>query len=119
MTTKKWCVRLISAALVLGIAAWNARADDEDESANAFAPNVDTPIKHAPRPIIGALRQPLDKLPQIENFEIIGHNVLPNPGDTIARGRNGPIGIADNCLYVGNRTERSQYGSARVRSFGR
>ncbi len=103
MTTKKWCVRLISAALVLGIAAWNARADDEDESANAFAPNVDTPIKHAPRPIIGALRQPLDKLPQIENFEIIGHNVLPNPGDTIARGRNGPIGIADNCLYVGNR----------------
>ncbi len=58
------------------------------------------------RPIIGALRAPLDQLPQIENFEVIGFNPLPNPGDTIARGRNGPIGIAGNCLYVGNRVGR-------------
>lgn len=58
------------------------------------------------RPIIGALRAPLAELPQIENFEVIGHNPLPNPGDTIARGRNGPVGIAGNCLYVGNRVGR-------------
>ncbi len=105
---KKWRMTLIPAALLLSVFAWNAQADDDedDEGTRAFAPAVDTPIKHAPRPIIGALREPLDKLPQIENFEIIGHNVLPNPGDTIARGRNGPIGIADNCLYVGNRIGR-------------
>lgn len=58
------------------------------------------------RPIIGALRVPLNELPQIENFEVIGHNPLPNPGGTIARGRNGPIGISGNCLYVGNRVGR-------------
>ncbi len=105
---KKWRMTLIPAALLLSVFAWNAQADDDedDEGTRAFAPAVDTPIKHAPRPIIGALREPLDKLPQIEHFEIIGHNVLPNPGDTIARGRNGPIGIADNCLYVGNRIGR-------------
>jgi len=105
--TTKWSVTFVPAALLLSVLAWNAQAhDDDDESAGAFAPAVDTPIKHAPRPIIGALREPLDKLPQIENFEIVGHNVLPNPGDTIARGRNGPVGIADNCLYVGNRIGR-------------
>lgn len=55
---------------------------------------------------MGALREPLESLPQIEHFRVVGHNKLPNPGDTIARGRNGPIGIAGNCLYVGNRIGR-------------
>ncbi len=67
---------------------------------------VDTPFKKAPRPIIGALREPLDELPQIENFKVIGHNPLPNPGDTRPRGRNGPIGISGDCLYVGSRIGR-------------
>ncbi|PTL82130.1 hypothetical protein DAT35_20230 [Vitiosangium sp. GDMCC 1.1324] len=64
---------------------------------------ADTSFKEAPRPVIGALRKPLDDLPQIENFKVIGHNVLPNPGDTRPRGRNGPIGISGDCLYVGSR----------------
>ena len=42
-------------------------------------PELDTPIKKSPRPIIGALREPLKKLPQIENFQIVGHDVIPNP----------------------------------------
>jgi hypothetical protein len=71
-----------------------------------FGPILDTPFKIAPRPIIGALREPLENLPQIENFELVGYNPLPNPGDNIARGRNGPIAIAGNCLYVGNRIGR-------------
>jgi hypothetical protein len=53
-----------------------------------------------------AARAQLENLPQIENFEIVGYNPLPNPGDTIARGRNGPVAIAGNCLYVGNRIGR-------------
>ena len=80
---KKWCVALVPAGLLLSLVIWAA-----------------------PRPIIGALRAPLYDLPQIEHFEVIGHNPLPNPGDTIARGRNGPVGIAGNCLYVGNRIGR-------------
>ncbi|HZH78151.1 MAG TPA: hypothetical protein VEY88_19135 [Archangium sp.] len=67
---------------------------------------VDTPFKKAPRPIIGALREPVDKLPQVENFELVGYNPLPNPGDTRPRGRNGPIDISGDCLYVGNRIGR-------------
>lgn len=63
-------------------------------------------FRKAPRPIVGAMREPLQKLPQIENFEVVGHNPLPNPGSSTARGRNGPIGIAGNCLYVGSRTGR-------------
>ena len=116
---KKWCVTFIPAALLLTVVAWTAQAhdDDDDDDAGAFAPAVNTPFKHAPRPIIGALRKPLAKLPQIENFEVIGHNVLPNPGDTIARGRNGPIGAAGNCLYVGNRIgRRTGTGPASTRS---
>ncbi|NMO13785.1 hypothetical protein HPC49_02015 [Pyxidicoccus fallax] len=35
-------------------------------------------------------------------FERVGYNPLPNPGDTIARGRNGPTGISGDCLYVGS-----------------
>lgn len=69
-------------------------------------PALDTPIKRVPRPIIGALREPLSKLPQIENFKVIGHDVIPNPGDTRPRGRNGGIAIQDDCLYVANRLGR-------------
>ena len=69
-------------------------------------PAVDTPIKKSPRPVIGALREPLSKLPQIENFHIVGHDVVPNPGDTRPRGRNGGIAIQDDCLYVANRLGR-------------
>jgi hypothetical protein len=75
-------------------------------AATLFEPVLDTPFKNAPRPIIGALRESLENLPQIENFEVVGYNPLPNPGDTIARGRNGPIAISGNCLYVGNRIGR-------------
>lgn len=67
---------------------------------------VDTPFKKAPRPIIGAMREPIDKLPQVENFELVGHNPLPNPGETRPRGRNGPIDISGDCLYVGSRIGR-------------
>gem|GEM_PF-991152 len=67
---------------------------------------VDTPFRKAPRPIIGALREPLERLPQIENFQVIGYNPLPNPGGSIARGRNGPLGISGHCLYVGSRIGR-------------
>ena len=59
-------------------------------AATLFEPLLDTPFKNAPRPIIGALRQPLENLPQIENFEVVGYNPLPNPGDAIARGRSRP-----------------------------
>ncbi|HZH17800.1 MAG TPA: hypothetical protein VE057_25840 [Archangium sp.] len=69
-------------------------------------PVVDTPFKKAPRPIIGALREPLDKLPQVENFELVGYNPLPNPGDPRPRGLNGPTAVAGNCLYVGSRVGR-------------
>jgi hypothetical protein len=58
-----------------------------------FEPILDTPFKKAPRPIIGAPREPLENLPQIENLEVVGYNPLPNPGDNIALGRNGPIAI--------------------------
>lgn len=74
--------------------------------AKAFPPALDTPFKNPPRPIIGALRQPLDHLPQIENFQVIGETIITNPGQTIERGRNGGLAIADNCLYVGNRLGR-------------
>jgi hypothetical protein len=67
---------------------------------------VDTPFRKAPRPIIGALREPLSRLPQIENFQLIGYNPLPNPGGTIARGDNGPIAISGHCLYAGSRIGR-------------
>ncbi len=74
--------------------------------AKAFPPAVDTPIKKAPRPIIGALREPLDKLPQMENFQLVGHTIITNPGETIERGRNGSISLAPPCGYVGNRLGR-------------
>lgn len=67
---------------------------------------MDTPIKKAPRPIIGALREPLDKLPQVENFQLVGHTIITNPGETIERGRNGSISLAPPCGYVGNRLGR-------------
>jgi hypothetical protein len=67
---------------------------------------VMSPFKKAPRPIIGALREPLEKLPQIENFKVLAHNPLPHFGGTVARGRNGPTGIAGDCFYVGNRVGR-------------
>src|SRR5215510_2991000 len=78
---------------------------------NQGEPELDTPIKKIPRPIIGALRAPLRELPQIENFEIVGHDVIPNPNDIRPRGRNGGLAIQDDCLYVANRlTRRSGTG---------
>ena len=70
------------------------------------APRIDTPFREAPRPIIGALREPLDDLPQVENFRVVGHTVIPNPGDGIERGRNGAVSLAPPCAYVGNRLGR-------------
>jgi hypothetical protein len=69
-------------------------------------PRVDTPFQEAPRPIIGASREPLDDLPQIENFRVVGHTVITNPGQTIERGRNGSASLAPPCAYVGNRLGR-------------
>jgi len=79
---------------------------------NQGEPELDTPIKKIPRPIIGALRAPLRELPQIENFEVVGHDMIPNPNDIRPRGRNGGIAIQDDCLYVANRlTRRSGTGA--------
>lgn len=69
-------------------------------------PAVDTPFKEAPRPIIGALREPLEDLPQVENFTLVGHTVIRNPGERIERGRNGAVSLAPPCAYVGNRLGR-------------
>jgi hypothetical protein len=44
--------------------------------------------------------------PRNAHFELIAHHPLPNPGGTIARGRNGPTGISGDCLYVGSRIGR-------------
>lgn len=74
--------------------------------AQDYAPRLDTPFKEAPRPIIGALREPLKDLPQIENFKVVGHTVIPNPGGEIERGRNGAISLAPPCAYIGNRLGR-------------
>ncbi|MCP3143960.1 LVIVD repeat-containing protein [Pyxidicoccus xibeiensis] len=99
-----------SLALVWLLAlAWPLTAEAQSQDADwrpRFPPVVDTPFKKVPRPIIGALRQPLHELPQNDHFELIGYHPLPNPGDTIARGRNGPTGIAGDCLYVGSRIGR-------------
>lgn len=65
-----------------------------------------SPFKRVPRPIIGAPRQPTHALPQNDSFELVGHHPLPNPGDTLARGRNGPTAISGDCLYVGTRIGR-------------
>ena len=75
-------------------------------TATLLSAALPTGTLRAERPIIGSARVPLEKLPQVENFEVIAHNPLPNPGDVIARGRNGPVGIAGDCLYVGNRIGR-------------
>ena len=102
------CVLMILILLLVTPFVANAQSPPSNHTigAKAFPPAVDTPIKHAPRPIIGALREPLDKLSQIETFQVIGYHPLPNPGESIARGRNDPIGIARDCLYVGNRVGR-------------
>jgi hypothetical protein len=59
-----------------------------------------------PRAIIGAQRVPLEDLPQISNFKVVGETIIPNPGERIERGRDGGIAIANDCLYVGNRLGR-------------
>jgi hypothetical protein len=103
---------VVGAALLAASGA--ARPDDEDNrgrgmrEAKKRKPDdvVQSPFRHAPRPIIGALREPLEKLPQIENFKVLAYNPLPHFGGTVARGRNGPTGISGNCFYVGNRLGR-------------
>lgn len=99
----------IAAVLALAVAATGA--------AQVSQTGVDRSFKQAPRPIIGAPRLPLDKLPQIENFQVIGETIITNPGQTIERGRNGGLAIANDCLYVGNRLGRrsgtgSDFGTA-------
>ncbi len=94
---------IFRAACTLVLLFWASIAPAQDNNNNDNDNNNDN---NTFRPIIGALREPLNKLPQIENFKVIGHNPLPNPGSSIARGRNGPVGIAGNCLYVGNRIGR-------------
>ena len=101
-------------ATALLAAAACAFADDDDSrgrgmrEAKKRKPDdvVMSPFKQAPRPIIGALREPLEKLPQIENFKVLAHNPLPHFRGSVARGRNGPTGIAGDCFYVGNRVGR-------------
>ena len=97
------------AILGIGVLAMPTPASANHEPADIPKqgdPKVDTPIKHIPRPIIGALREPFSKLPQIENFHIVGHDVIPNPNDTRPRGRNGGIAVQADCLYVANRLGR-------------
>lgn len=113
---RKGCTPLVAGIVggALLAAATAAFADDDDNrgrgmrDANKRKPDevVQSPFRHAPRPIIGALREPLEKLPQIENFRVISHNPLAHFGGTVARGRNGPTGIAGDCFYVGNRVGR-------------
>jgi hypothetical protein len=103
-------MRCLTLAVALAL-AWPTRgaaqeALDSRSRHPRLPPVVDTPFKKVPRPIIGALRQPLHALPQNDHFELMGHHPLPNPGDTIARGRNGPTAISGDCLYVGSRIGR-------------
>lgn len=100
----RWLSLLLVAVVGLGEARAQQAMSGSGRSASARL--VDTPFKRAPRPIIGAMRVPRESLPQIENFQLIGSSPLPNPGGTIARGLNGPIGISGNCLYVGSRVGR-------------
>jgi len=96
-------------------------AQEFDPFADPFAPFAPVLENVAKEGIItgniGSARWPLENLPQISNFEVIGHNKIPNPGDRIARGRNGFIAIAESgadmgggniagsvtCAYVGQR----------------
>src|SRR6185295_12168919 len=50
---------------------------------------------------IGEARWPREFLPQISNFEVIGHNIVPNPGERTARGRNGFLAISASGLDEG------------------
>lgn len=93
---KRWTTGGMSTALLLSLLAFSVGQVEAD-------PND---FKKGNRPIIGALREPLEKLPQIENFQVIGETIIPNPGEAIERGRNGSIAIANDCLYVGNRLGR-------------
>jgi hypothetical protein len=95
LTSKSIGALLFVVALITGIAASSVGQTGGDQS-----------FRRAPRPIIGAERRPLEKLPQIENFQVIGNTIIPNPGDDIERGRDGGIAIANDCLYVGNRLGR-------------
>src|SRR5688572_9555075 len=98
-----WLMAGVVGAALLA-ASGVARPDDDDNrgrgmrEAKKRKPDdvVQSPFRHAPRPIIGALREPLEKLPQIENFKVLAYNPLAHFGGTIARGRNGPTGISGN-----------------------
>lgn len=64
------------------------------------------PAAQSPPTGVGAPRAPLDQLPQAQNFELVGHTIVPNPGETVERGRNGSVSLAPPCAYVGNRLGR-------------
>ena len=74
-----------------------SKAQDFDPFADPFAPFAPVLQNVAKEGIItgniGSARWPLENLPQISNFEVIGHNKIPNPGDRIARGRHGSFAI--------------------------
>jgi hypothetical protein len=112
-------LRRIFGAIVVGITTLGVPTLVSANHVPAVVPNqgepeLDTPIKRIPRPIIGALRAPLRELPQIENFQVVGRELIPNPNDSRPRGRNGGIAIQDDCLYVANRlTRRSGTGATR------
>ncbi|QSQ21980.1 hypothetical protein JY651_43705 [Pyxidicoccus parkwayensis] len=89
---------------LLALAGAPASAEPQAVEATSRRPRVpagmESPFKRVPRPIIGAPSRPPHELPQSDSFELVGHHPLPNPGDTVARGRNGPTAISDDCLYV-------------------
>jgi hypothetical protein len=103
------------------IGATSSRAEEFDPFADPFAPFAPVVVNVAKEGIltgnIGEARWPVEFLPQISNFEIVGHNLVPNPGDRIARGRNGFVAIAESgknegggliadgttCAYIGSR----------------
>lgn len=95
--SRNWWL-LIAVGLLLGITL--------NVDGQVSQTGVDRAFHKAPRPIIGAPRLPLDKLPQIENFQVIGETIITNPGEAIERGRNGGIAIANDCLYIANRLAR-------------
>jgi len=108
-------------------------AEEFDPFADPFAPFAPVVVNVAKEGIltgnIGEARWPLANLPQISNFELIGFNKIPNPGDRVARGRNGFVAIAESgadmgggnigntvtCAYVGQRVgEKTGTGSSPI-----
>jgi hypothetical protein len=82
---------LAAGSLGLLVGATSSNAQGFDPFADPFAPFAPIVVNVAKEGIvtgnIGEARWPREFLPQISNFEVIGRNIVPNPGDRVARGR--------------------------------